>query len=119
MRITDSATWETCMQVKKQQLELDLEQQWFKMGKGYAKAIYCHPAYIMWHARLDEAQAGIKLARRNTNKLRYGNDTTLTTESEEELESLLMKVKEENEKFGLKLKHSKTKIMASGSITSW
>ena len=106
------------MQVKEQQLELDLEQQWFKMGKEYAKAIYCHPAYIMCNARLDEAQAGITLARRNINKLTSGNDITLMTESEEELESLL-KVTEENEKFGLKLKHSKTKTMASGSITPW
>ena len=72
----------------------------------------------MCNARLDEAQAGITLARRNINKLTSGNDITLMTESEEELESLL-KVKEENEKFGLKLKHSKTKIMASGSITPW
>ena len=76
------------------------------------------PSYTMCNARLDEAQAGITLARRNINKLTSGNDITLMTESEEELESLL-KVKEENEKFGLKLKHSKTKIMASGSITPW
>ena len=107
------------MQVKEQHSELDLEQQWFKMGKEYAKAIYCHPAYIMCNARLDEAQVGITLARRNINKLRYGNDITLVTESEEELESFLMRVKEENEKFVLKLKHSKTKMMASGSITLW
>ena len=74
--------------------------------------------YIMWNARLDEAQAGIKIARRNTNNLRYTDDTTLMAESEEELKSLLMKVKEESEKVGLKLNIQKTKIMASGAITS-
>ena len=68
---------------------------------------------------MDEAQAGIKIARRNINNLRYANDTTLMAESEEELKSLLMKVKEESEKVGLKLNIQKTKIMASGSITSW
>ena len=73
----------------------------------------------MWNARLDEAQAGIKIARRNINNLRYADDTTLMAESEEELKSLLMKVKEESEKVGLKLNIQKTKIMASGSITSW
>ena len=72
----------------------------------------------MWNARLDEAQAGIKIAERNINNLRYADDTTLTTESEEELKSLLMKVKEESEKVGLKLNIQKTKIMASGPITS-
>ena len=74
---------------------------------------------IMWNAELDEAQAGIKIARRNMNNLRYADDTTLMAESEEELKSLLMKVKEESEKFGLKLNIQKTKIMASGLITSW
>ena len=73
----------------------------------------------MWNARLDEAQAGIKIARRNINNLRYADDTTLMAESEEELKSLLMKVKEESEKVGLKLNIEKTKIMASGPITSW
>ena len=73
----------------------------------------------MWNARLDESQAGIKIARRNINNLRYTNDTTLTAESEEELKSLLMKVKEESEKVGLKLNVQKTKIMASSPITSW
>ena len=73
----------------------------------------------MQNARLDEAQAGIKIARRNINNLRYADDTTLMAESEEELKSLLMKVKEENEKAGLKLNIQKKKIMASGSITSW
>ena len=72
----------------------------------------------MWNARLDEAQAGIKIAGRNISNLRYADDTTLMAESEEELKSLLMKVKEENEKAGLKLNIHKTKIMASGPITS-
>ena len=73
----------------------------------------------MRNAGLEEAQAGIKIARRNINNLRYAEDTTLMAESEEELKSLLMKVKEESEKVGLKLKIQKTKIMASGPITSW
>ena len=73
----------------------------------------------MWNAGLDEAQAGIKTALRNINNLRYADDTTLTTEREEELRSLLMKVKEESEKVGLKLNIQKTKIMASTPITSW
>ena len=74
--------------------------------------------YIMWNARLDEAQAGIKIARRNINNLRYADDTTFMAECEEELKSLLMKVKEENEKFGLKLNIQKTKIMSFSPITS-
>ena len=74
--------------------------------------------YIMWNARVDEAQARIKIARRNINNLRYADDTTLMAESEEELKSLLMKVKEENENIGLKLNIQKMKIMASGPITS-
>ena len=73
----------------------------------------------MRNARLEEAQAGIKIARRNINNLRYADDTTLMAESEEELKSLLMKVKEESEKGGLKRNIQKTKIMASGSIASW
>ena len=73
----------------------------------------------MQNARLDEAQAGIKIAGRNINNLRYEDDTTLMAESEEELKSLLMKVKEQNEKAGLKLNIQKTKIMASSPITSW
>ena len=73
----------------------------------------------MWNAGLDEAQAGIKIAGRNINNLRYADDTTLMAENEEELKSLLMKVKEESEKVGLKLNIQKTKIMASGPITSW
>ena len=73
----------------------------------------------MWNTGLDEAPAGIKIARRNINNLRYANDTTLMAESEEELKSLLMKVKEESEKVGLKLNIQKTKIIAPGPITSW
>ena len=73
----------------------------------------------MWNAGLDKAQAGIKIARRNINNLRYADDTTLMAESEEELKSLLMKVKKESEKAGLNLSIQKTKIMASGLITSW
>ena len=73
----------------------------------------------MWNARLDEAQAGIKIARRNINNLRYADDITLTAENEEELKSLLMKVKEESETVGLKLNIQKMKIMASGPISSW
>ena len=75
--------------------------------------------YIIRNAGLEEAQAGIKIARRNINNLRYANDTTLMADSKEELKSLLMKVKEESEKAGLKLNIQKTKIMASGPITSW
>ena len=78
-----------------------------------------HAEYIMWNARLDEAQAGIKIARRNINNLRYANDTTSLAEREEELKSLLMKVKKESEKAGLKLSIQKTKITASSPITSW
>ena len=73
----------------------------------------------MWNAELDEAQAGIKIAGRNINNLRYADDTTLMAKSEEELKNLLMKVKEESKKVGLKLNIQKTKIMASGPITSW
>ena len=81
--------------------------------------IYLYAEYIMRNAGLDEAQAGIKIAGRNINNLSYADDTTLMAESEEELKSLLMKVKEEHEKAGLKLNIQKTKIMASGPITSW
>ena len=73
----------------------------------------------MWNSRIDEAQAGIKIARRNINNVRYADDTTLMAESEEELKSLLIKVKQESEKAGLKLNFQKMKIMASGLITSW
>ena len=114
------------MQVRKQQLELDMEQQTgCKQEKEYVKAVYCHPAYLTYaeyitrNAGLEEAQAGIKIARRNINNLKYTDDTTLMAESEEELKSLLLKVKEEREKVGLKLNIQKTKIMASGLITLW
>ena len=112
------------MQVRKQQLELDMEQQTgSKQEKEYIKAILSawlfnfYAEYIMRNAGWEETQAGIKIARRNINHLRYADDTTLMTKSEEELKSLLMKVKEESEKVGLKLNIQKTKIMASGPIT--
>ena len=99
---------------------------WFKIGKGVHQdcivspcLFNLHAEYIMQNAGLDEAQAGIKIARRNINNLRYADDTTFMAESEEELKSLLMKVKKESEKVGLKLNIQKTKIMASGPITSW
>ena len=112
------ASCKTCIQIKKQQLELNMEQQTrSKLGKEYIKAVYAE--YIMWNARLDESQAGIKFARRNINNLRCVDDTTLMAESKEELKSLLMKVKEESEKAVLKLNNSKLKIMASSTITSW
>ena len=115
------------MQVKKQHLEPDMEKlTGSKLGKQYIEAVYCHPAlfnfyaeFILWNARLDEGQAGIKIAGRNINNLRYADNSTLMAESEEELKSLLMKVKEESEIAGLKLNIQKTKIMASGPITSW
>ena len=82
-----------------------------KLGKEYIKAVYCHPAeYIIGNAGLDESQTGIKIARRNINNLRYADDTTLIAESEEELKSLLMRVKEESERAGLKLNMGKAKI---------
>ena len=99
---------------------------WFQIRKGVRQGCILPPClfnfyaeYIMWNAGLDEAQAGIKIARRNINNLRYADDTTLMAESKVELKSLLMKVKEESEKVGLKLKIQKIKIMASGPITSW
>ena len=108
------------MQVKMQQIDLDMEQQ---NGSKYVKAVYCHPdlyaEYIMRNAELDEAQAGIKIARRNINNLRYADDTTHMAENDKELKSLLIKVKEESEKVGLKLNIKKMKIMESGPITSW
>ena len=109
--------------VKKQQLELDMEQQTGKVVRQGCILSPClfklYAEYIMRSAGLDEAQVGIKVAGRNINNLRYADDTTLMAESEEELKSLLMKVKEESEKPGLKLNIQKTKIMASGPITSW
>ena len=116
------------MQIKKQQLEPDMEQTGSKLGKEYIKAVYCHPAYFTYityicyfpyilliclytcHAK---CQAKIKISGRNISNLRYTNDTTLMAKSKEELKSLLMKVKEESEKVGLKLNIQKAKIMAS------
>ena len=99
---------------------------WLQIGKRVRQGCILSPClfnlyaeYIMRNAGLEEAQAGIKIAGRNINNLRYADDTTFMGESEEELKSLLMKVKEESEKVGLKLNSQKTKIMASGPITSW
>ena len=115
------------MQVRKQQLEQDVEHQTgSQIGKGVCQGCILSPClfnlcaeYIMRNAGLKEAQAGIKIAGRNISNLRYADETTLITESEEELKSLLMKVKEESEKAGSKLNIQKTKIMASSPITSW
>ena len=114
------------MQVKKQQLELDMEQQTSsKLGKKYVKAVYCHPAYLTYMQSTSWETLGWRKHKlesrfwRIINDLRYADDTTLMAESEEELKSLLMEVKEESEKVGLKLNIQKTKIMASGPITSW
>ena len=114
------------MQVKKQQLEPDIEQQTGSKRKRICQGcilppclFYLHAEYIMRNAGLEEAQPGIKIAGRNINNLRYADDTTLIAESEEELKSLLMKVKAESEKAVLKLNIQKTKIMASSPITSW
>ena len=95
------------------------QQAGSKLGKEYVKAVYCHPAYLtyMRNAGLDEAEAVIKIARRNINNLRYAGDTNLVSESKKELKRLLMKVKEESEKVGLKHNIQKTKIMTSGPIT--
>ena len=126
------ASWEICMQVKKQQLELDMEQQTgSKSGKEYIMAVCCHPAYLTYMQSTSCKMLGwmnhklekhnvekLHIAGRNINNLRYADDTTLTAESEE-LKSLLMKVKEESEKVGLKLTIQKTKIMPSGPILSW
>ena len=102
------------------------KSNWFQIRKGVYQGCILSPCifnlyaeYIMRNARLDEAQAGMKLARRNINNFRYGDDNTLIGESEEELKSLLMEVKEESEKISLKLNIQKTKTMASGPITSW
>ena len=115
------------MQVRKQQLELGHgTTDWFQIGKGVHQGCILSPClfnlyveYIMRNPGLEEAQAGIKIARRNIDNLRYADDTTLMAESEEELKSLLMKVKKESEKFGLKLNIQKMKILASRHITSW
>ena len=99
---------------------------WFQIGKGIWQGCILLPClfnsfaeYIMWNAGLDEAQAGMKIVGKNINNLKYADDTTLMAESKEELKTLLMKVKEESEKVGLKLNIQKTKIMASRPITSW
>ena len=115
------------MQVKKQQLEpRQGTMNWFETGKGVCQGctlspclVNLYPEYIMRNAGLDEAQAGIKTARRDINNLRYADDTSLIAESKEEIKSLLMKVKEESEKASLKLSIQKAKIVASGPITSW
>ena len=114
------------MQVRKQQLELDMEQQTgSKQEKEYVNAVYCHPAYLTYMQSTSWETLGWmkhkleSIAGRNINNLRYADDTTLIAESKEEPKSLLMKVKEESEKVGLKLNIPKTKIMASSPITSW
>ena len=114
------------MQVRKQVRIGHGTTDWFQIGKGVRQGCILSPClfnlyaeYIVRNAGLNETQAGIKIAGRNINDLRYADDTTLMAESEEELKSLLMKVKEESEKVGLKLNIQKTKIMASGPITSW
>ena len=106
--------------------ELDFRDSLWVIGKGLRQRCILSPCLfnlyaecIMWHARLDEAQAGIKIAGRNTNNFRHADDTTLMAESKVELKSFLMKVKEDSEKAGLKLSIQKTKIIASGPITSW
>ena len=119
------------MQVRKQQLEQTGTgtghgtTDWFQIGKGLRQGCILSPClfnlytvYIMRNAGMKEAQAGLKIAGRNINNLRYADDTTLMTESEEELKCLLMKMKEESEKVGLKLNIQKMKIMASSPITS-
>ena len=119
------ASWEICMQVKKQWLT-GHGTDWFQIMKVVHQGCILSPClfnsyveHIVWNAQLDEAQTGIKIVRRNINNLRYADDTTLMAESEEELKRLLMKVKEESEKAGLKLNIQKTKIMAFGPITLW
>ena len=114
------------MQVKKQQLELDMDQQTGpKQGKEYVKVVYCHPAYLTYMQNISCKMPGlmkhklVKIGRRNVINLIYADDTRLMAEREEELKTLLMKVKEESEKVGLKLNIQKAKIMASGPITSW
>ena len=122
------ASWEICMQVKKQQnwtWNNRLVPNWERSTSRLCTRLCTSPClfnfyieYIMWNPGLEEAQAGIKIAGRNINNLRYADDTILMAESKE-LKSLMMKVKEESEKVGLKLNIQKTKIVASGPITSW
>ena len=113
---TWSASWEICMQIRKQQLERHGTTDWFQIGKGVYQGCILSPClfnlyaeYIMRNSGLEETQAGIKIAGRNINNLRYADDTTLMAESEEELKSLLMKVKEESKKSWLKAQHSENK----------
>ena len=120
------ASWETCMQVKKQQLKPDMEQwKYSKLAKICQGCILSpclfklYAKYIMQNARLDETQAGIKIAGKNINNLRYADDTTLMEESKEEIRASWWKWKRREKKVGLKLNTQKTKIMASGPITSW
>ena len=114
------------MQAKKKQFELYIERNWFKIRKGVHQdcmlpscLFNLYAEYIIRNARLYEAQTGIKISGRSINNLRYPEDTTLTAESEEELKSFLMRMKEESEKVGLKHNIQKTKMMASSPITSW
>ena len=114
------------MQVKKQQLELDMQQQTgSKLGKDYVKAAYCHPSYLIYIWSTSYKIPSLMkhklelIAVRNISNLRYADDITLMAESEEEQKSLLMKVKEESGKVGLKLNIQKTKLISSGPITSW
>ena len=114
------------MQVKKQVRSGHGTTDWCHIGKGVCQGCVLSPClfilcaeYIVRNTGLDEAQAGMKMAKRNINNLRYADDTTLTTENEEELKSLLMKVKEKSEKTGLKLSIQQTKVMTSDPITSW
>ena len=117
------ASWEICMQVKKQQLELDMEQQTgSKLEKEYVKAVYCHPAYLTYTDRVHHAKYQPEWStswnpdcQEKYQNLRYADDTTLMAEIKEELKNLLMKVKEETEKAGLNLNIQKTKIMATWS----
>ena len=115
------------MHIKEQQLEPDREQgTGSKLGKEYVKAVHCHPVYLTYmqstitrNAGLGKSRAGIEIFRRKINNLRYEDDTTLMSEREEELTSLLMRVKEQRGKASLKLNIQKTKIMTSSPITSW
>ena len=114
------------MQIKKQQLEPDMNNRLVQTWERRKTRLYIvtwllslYAEYIMWNSRLDESQAGIKIARKKFNNLRYADDTIPIAESEEELNSLLMRVKEETVKAGLKLNIQKTKIMAPGPINSW
>ena len=127
MGLPDHMTCLLSRQIREEQLEPDMEKQTgSKLGKEYAKAIFLslclfnfYAEYIIWNARVDETQARIKISGRNINNFRYADDTTIMSESKEELKSLLMKVQEESQKAGLKLNIQKMKIMASGPIPSW